>query len=159
MVCCSAAAYCIIKSYSQVILPWNEHVTPSDLNRITSQWHNAIFWPAHNGLALTVSLSPGRKPDTIEKNIRPDQFLGAETRATVPSVTYFDLQCLSGNYSDFSTFCSVTALFLNGLNKNNSSEIYTGYPIMTKRKQVFRNICKCIKKQKCLIFISIQTIC
>ena len=56
----------------------------------------------------------------------------------------------------FSTFCYVTAL-----NKYKSSSIYTQYPIMTKWKQVFRNVCKCVKntKQKYLIYVSIQTLC
>jgi hypothetical protein len=38
------------------------------------------------------------------------------------------------------------------------SSILTQYPIMTKQKQVFIHFCKCIKKYKYHIYISIQTL-
>jgi hypothetical protein len=65
-------------------------------------------------------------------------------------------------YSDtfpFFTFCYVTALCIALVFF--PSPIYTQYPNEDKAKTVFANFCKCIqnKKQKYLIFISIQTLC
>ena len=58
---------------------------------------------------------------------------------------------------NYSTFCCVTAWIQNGLNIYIFSPIYTQYPIMTKWKQVFRNLCKYNEKQKYLIYTSIHT--
>ena len=75
------------------------------------------------------------------------------------TVLYFVMYSAFRNYSDpftFFTFCYVTAYVTDFYFKNTSS-IYTQHPIMTKQKQVFRNVCKFIK-MKYHIYMSIQTL-
>ena len=66
-----------------------------------------------------------------------------------------------GKYSDpltFSTFCYIR-LILKWIKSFFPSSIYTQYPIMTKQKQVFSNVCKFILKKnvhlKCHVYVGI----
>ena len=89
---------------------------------------------------------------------------GAETTDRFLLLCQFQsIQCILKVFRPLDIFHILLSynLIVNGLKYFSPSSIYTQYSIMTNRKQVYRNYCKCItnKKQKDLIYISIHTFC
>ena len=117
-----------LPKYRWVILSFTSHF----------EWSQCLgLNVVHQDCCVTVKCFPLLSPKCVHSNSRVLYCTWAQNEwDRLQLLFHLNIYSAFGKYSDpltFSTFCYVTTFF---------SSIFTQYPIMTKRKQIFRNVLK-----------------